>query len=141
MKATVVAMGVAFGIAGAFLVWNNLEEGSPDQPIQSATDIVAVEVPALSAAAEAGRAVFNARCATCHGLNAAGVEGAGPPLVHKIYEPSHHGDAAFVLAVRRGVPRHHWSFGNMAPVEGVTDQEILGIITYVRELQRANGIN
>ena len=64
----------------------------------------------------------------------------GPPLVHVIYEPSHHGDAAFVLAVRPGVRAHHWPFGNMLPVEGVSDRAVADIIAYVRALQRANGI-
>ncbi|ANK81716.1 MAG: cytochrome C [Rhizobiales bacterium NRL2] len=100
---------------------------------------VAVDVPDLSAEAEAGAAVFKRSCVVCHGANAAGGPG-GPPLVHRIYEPSHHGDGAFVRAVRQGVRQHHWNFGDMAPVPGVSDQELAQIIAYVRELQRANGI-
>jgi hypothetical protein len=64
----------------------------------------------------------------------------GPPLVHKIYEPSHHADFAFQKAVQSGVRSHHWGFGNMPPVEGITAAEIAMIITYVRTLQVANGI-
>ena len=99
-----------------------------------------VKVPDLSAAAREGEAIFNANCAACHGRNAAGVDGAGPPLVHIIYEPSHHADLAFQLAVRQGVRQHHWRFGNMPPVEGVSEADVTKIVTYVRELQRANGI-
>ncbi|KKK93735.1 hypothetical protein LCGC14_2689930, partial [marine sediment metagenome] len=31
--------------------------------------------------------------------------------------------------------------GNMPPVEGVTPGEVKMVVAYVRELQRANGIN
>lgn len=100
-----------------------------------------VNVPALTGAAKEGEALFEANCASCHGSNAAGNEGAGPPLVHIIYEPSHHGDAAFLLAARNGVRAHHWDFGDMAPVDGVSEDDIGRIVAYVRALQRANGIN
>lgn len=76
-----------------------------------------------------------------HGADATGQEGVAPPLVHKIYEPSHHGDQAFFLAAKQGVRAHHWRFGDMPPVEGITDPEIERIVTYIRTLQRANGIN
>jgi len=40
-----------------------------------------------------------------------------------------------------GVRAHHWSFGNMPAVEGLTRADVKMIIAYIRELQRANGIN
>jgi len=40
-----------------------------------------------------------------------------------------------------GVRGHHWPFGDMPPVEGVTRGDVTMIIAYIRELQRANGIN
>ena len=101
---------------------------------------VDVAAPQLSADAERGARVFAANCAACHGENAAGSD-QGPPLVHKIYEPSHHGDQSFLAAVRNGVRRHHWQYGNMPPQPGVSDRQVTQIVTYVRELQRANGIN
>ena len=73
---------------------------------------------------------------TCHGRHATGSD-QGPPLVHRIYEPNHHADIAFRLAVRNGVRAHHWPFGNMAPVEGVSDEDAIKITRYVRELQKA----
>lgn len=100
---------------------------------------VAVDVPSLSPAAKEGARLFSANCASCHGENAGG-SSQGPPLVHKIYEPSHHGDAAFVMAVTRGVRPHHWGFGPMPPVPGLGEREVARIVAYVRELQRANGI-
>ena len=86
-----------------------------------------------------GEIAFNARCAICHGANAVGTA-AGPPLVHRIYEPGHHQDFAFHNAVRNGVTAHHWQFGNMPPLPGVSDSDIEAIICYVRELQLAAGI-
>lgn len=109
----------------------------------SAAPMVEVMLPAeFSAQAGQGETYYNAVCASCHGANAAGQDGIAPPLVHRIYEPSHHGDAAFFLAARNGVRAHHWKFGNMPAVEQpLTDAELGAIVAYVRELQRANGIN
>ena len=136
MKPRLVALTailVAAPIAWAMLVKDD-GAGSAARPIAE------VRVPTLSAAATAGEAVFDANCAACHGDNAAGRDGAGPPLVHTIYEPNHHSDAAFFLAARQGVRSHHWPFGNMPPVEGVSDDDVALIVAYVRELQRANGV-
>lgn len=104
--------------------------------------IVEVQLPAqLSPEATIGKRAFEAKCASCHGDNAAGQNGVAPPLVHRTYEPSHHSDEAFQMAVRNGVRAHHWSFGNMPPVEGLTRADVQYIVRYVREVQRENGIN
>ena len=104
--------------------------------------IVTVALPAeLSANAQIGKRAFDAKCAVCHGANAAGQNGVAPPLVHKIYEPNHHSDMAFVIAAQNGVKSHHWKFGNMPPVEGLTNADVKYIARYVRELQKENGIN
>lgn len=103
--------------------------------------IVEVRLPAeLSDDARIGKRVFEAKCAACHGENAAGQNGVAPPLVHQIYRPGHHADMSFVLAAQNGVRSHHWTFGNMPPVEGVTRAEVLYVARYIRELQRENGI-
>jgi len=100
---------------------------------------VPVNVPKFSQIANKGQDLFNENCAACHGANASGSD-KGPPLIHRIYEPNHHGDGAIVNAAMKGVRSHHWKFGNMPPVEGITQQKVLKIVRYVRELQRANGI-
>ena len=111
-----------------------------DEP--SGTAIVTVAVPAaLSEKAQTGKTIFDAKCAVCHGMNAAGQAEVAPPLVHKIYEPSHHGDESFQRAVALGVRGHHWPFGNMPPVAGLTRAEVAIVVSYVRALQRENGIN
>ena len=101
-----------------------------------------VRLPAtLSAQAATGKSYFDRVCTSCHGANAAGQDGVAPPLIHQLYVSSHHGDAAFVTAARNGVPQHHWSFGNMLPLEQrLTDGELNAIILYIREVQRENGI-
>lgn len=100
---------------------------------------VDVRVPELSVLATQGKQAFNTNCIQCHGKNAAGTD-KGPPLVHNIYNPGHHGDQAFVLAAKRGVRQHHWPYGNMAAQPQVTGAQITAIVKYVRELQVANGI-
>lgn len=101
---------------------------------------VAVTMPdELSPQARAGQRTFAQACAECHGEAAQGTD-SGPPLVHVIYEPGHHADGAFHLAVRQGVRAHHWRFGDMPPIEGVNERQVSAIIAFVRELQRANGI-
>lgn len=103
--------------------------------------IVEVELPAtLSAEAEVGKSIYDAKCASCHGLNGAGQDKVAPPLIHRIYEPSHHGDEAFQMAAKAGVRAHHWRFGNMPPVKGLTRGDVAMIVAYIREVQRANGI-
>jgi mono/diheme cytochrome c family protein len=126
-RAVFLVLGVV-GLTAVALWW-----WRPEEPV------VPVRVPNLSAEGEAGKRAFDRYCTRCHGQNAGGAA-AGPPLVHRTYQPAHHADVAFELAVRRGVPAHHWRFGNMPPQPDVTPAEVAQITRYVRELQRANGI-
>ena len=95
-----------------------------------------LEIPARFAD---GEALFDAHCASCHGHRALGTD-RGPPLVHIVYEPSHHADIAFVMAVERGVRAHHWGFGDMPPVPDLSRDRLLLVVEYVRFLQREAGI-
>lgn len=122
---------------GAWLFWTSSNDQSSAEKAYEAAGAVIAD---LSPEAERGRLHFNQNCAECHGRDARGGPG-GPPLIHKIYEPSHHGDAAFHLAVRQGVIAHHWDFGNMPPMtDRVDEAQVNDIIAFVRETQRANGI-
>ena len=103
--------------------------------------LVPVVLPQLDATQEIGQRVFLAKCAACHGDTAGGRNGAGPPLIHKIYEPSHHADLTFFRAAELGVRAHHWKFGDMAPVEGITRAEVADVVAFIRAVQRENGIN
>ena len=133
--AILAVLAAAFGIAGY------IRFGDRDEVTGSGAAIASVSVPEnLSEQAVFGQKIYEANCASCHGLNAAGQDGIAPPLVHAIYEPGHHGDESFQRAVALGVPAHHWRFGDMPPVEGLTRRDVAAIVTYIRELQRANGI-
>ncbi len=127
----VVVLGV-----GTYAIWPEKPE-----PVGTGPAMVEVRVPELTALQKEGQQAFEAKCSKCHGLNAAGQGGVAPPLIHKIYEPSHHGDAAIARAARMGAQQHHWPFGDMPAVAGITDAEISVITAYIRAVQRANGIN
>jgi mono/diheme cytochrome c family protein len=86
-----------------------------------------------------GEALFAANCAACHGPEAIGTM-SGPPLVHPYYEPGHHADESFQLAVAQGAPQHHWIFGPMPAIPGLDRQDVTDIVAYVRQLQREAGI-
>lgn len=86
-----------------------------------------------------GQRLFGNYCASCHGQDIKGSD-KGPPLLHRVYEPSHHGDAAFQAAVRYGSRAHHWKFGDMPPVAGVSADDVAHITAYVRQQQRLVGI-
>lgn len=87
-----------------------------------------------------GRELFVANCAQCHGADARGTD-QGPPLIHRIYEPSHHSDLAFYIAIARGTHQHHWEFGDMAPVPAVDGEDAAHIIAWIRQEQREAGIH
>lgn len=99
------------------------EEGStPDDPTSIA----------------AGESLYMANCAECHGEDLRGTD-QGPSFLSVVYEPGHHPDESFQLAVMRGVQPHHWNFGPMLPVEGLTTQEVAAIVEFVRDRQDAEG--
>ncbi len=137
-----IAMLLIIALVGVAYFWWSKNDNEAVVKSDRAVPLVSVIIPpTLSATAELGKLKFEENCAVCHGKNASGKQDVAPPLIHKIYEPSHHGDESFQRAAKLGVRAHHWSFGNMPPVAGLTRTEVSTIITYVRELQRANGIN
>lgn len=110
-----------------------------DTPTPLSTETPSPSGPVLSNSALMGKDVFDANCALCHGADVMGT-GTGPPLIDRIYEPGHHSDVSIRSAVRNGVPQHHWWFGDMPPVAGVSDPAVENLICYIRDLQLANGI-
>ncbi|MCW8884305.1 MAG: cytochrome c [Motiliproteus sp.] len=81
-----------------------------------------------------GKKLFERNCATCHGINGIGTN-LGPPLVHKVYEPSHHSDLAFYYAIKKGTKAHHWDFGDMPSQPQVSATEAGHIVEYIRDIQ------
>lgn len=86
----------------------------------------------------AGGPLYQASCAQCHGADLRGTA-LGPSHLSVVYEPNHHGDAAFVLAARNGVRQHHWPYGDMPPIPGLTDDDLASIVAFVRDQQRIHG--
>jgi len=131
--AIILLIAVAVAFAGLWYLLRPERQSSPDGAKSALT------IPKFSADAQAGQILFDGNCMQCHGANATGTN-QGPPLIHPIYEPNHHGDFAFLNAVRNGARNHHWPFGDMPSIAGVSAADVEKIVTYVREIQRANGI-
>lgn len=132
-RTTITVVLLAFGALGVIF----LDRAKPEPTGKTMVEVVPIVV---SEEIMAGKQTFDENCAACHGDNAAGREGIAPPLIHKIYKPSHHADIAFKLAAQVGVRSHHWSFGDMPPVPGVNEDDMVSVIAYLRKLQVANGI-
>ena len=109
------------------------------QTVAAETMRIPVPSPGLMPNPSAGKALYAENCATCHGADLNGTD-KGPPLLHRVYEPSHHADMAFQLAVKNGVRAHHWKFGDMKPVPGLTPDDVAHITAFVRVEQRKVGI-
>ena len=86
-----------------------------------------------------GQLLYEKYCSTCHGLQLEGSK-QGPPLIHPYYKPSHHGDNAFYRAALEGVRQHHWEFGDMPAVEGMTPGKMDSVVPYVRYYQQQKGL-
>jgi mono/diheme cytochrome c family protein len=125
---TITGMGVAAAVGAVYFFI------TPDRA--NGEEVV---IPALSETGARGQMAYGRVCASCHGETIDGTD-KGPPLMHPVYNPGHHGDASFVAAARRGAKGHHWPFGDMKPVEGISDTELAEIIRFVREVQKANGL-
>ena len=82
-----------------------------------------------------GQLLYEKYCSSCHGLKLDGTN-EGPPLIHPYYKPSHHGDKSFYRAALNGTKQHHWNFGDMKPVEGMTRKKMDSVVPYVRYYQQ-----
>jgi hypothetical protein len=138
MNRTLIIGAVAALVGAAAVYFTNTGGGETTSgtgvvPAQGAAMVEVALPQTLSQTAQLGQTAFDSACA--------GRIGNGPPLIHKVYEPSHHSDMAFHLAVQNGVRAHHWKFGNMPAQEGLTRGDVDAIVAYIREVQQANGIN
>ena len=86
-----------------------------------------------------GQVLYEKYCSSCHGMQLDGSD-KGPPLVHPYYKPSHHGDNAFYRAALNGVKQHHWNFGNMPPVAGMTPGKMDSVLPYIRYYQQQKNL-
>jgi hypothetical protein len=46
------------------------------------------------------------------------------------------GDKSFYRAALQGTKQHHWNFGDMAPVEGMTRKKMDSLVPYIRYYQQ-----
>lgn len=115
----VVAVGLAVGLAAC---------GSDDNEPTSAS----------GSRLDRGAEVYAESCASCHGADLRGTD-KGPSHLSIVYEPNHHTDDSFRSAIINGSPQHHWNFGDMEPVEGLSDNEVEAVIAFVRAEQARQG--
>jgi mono/diheme cytochrome c family protein len=85
-----------------------------------------------------GQELYEQSCAECHGVDLRGTD-KGPSHLSIVYEPSHHADGAFLVAVLRGARAHHWNFGDMPPIPNLESDEVAAITAYVRSVQQREG--
>ena len=85
-----------------------------------------------------GAELYTQTCASCHGADLRGTE-RGPSHLSIVYEPNHHGDDAFRSAIANGAPQHHWDFGPMPPVDGLSPDDVDAIVAFVRAAQEREG--
>ena len=111
--------------------------GSTDATPEAMNDAQADPATSTEAPVD-GAAVYQHYCAECHGVDLRGTD-KGPSQLSIIYEPGHHSDYAFRSAISEGAPEHHWWFGDMPPVEGISDDEIEVVISFVRAEQERLG--
>ena len=100
--------------------------GEPDIAVQDA-DLVAT-----------GEDLYVAHCSECHGADLRGTD-RGPSHLSEVYKPDHHADGAFLFAVQSGSRAHHWQFGDMPPISGLSTGDVEAIVAFVREQQRIHG--
>jgi len=128
-----IAIALLLSPLGVYVIFG---PGSP--PLEGVG--TAPELADLSKPARAGRAAFGEYCAQCHGPLAEGTE-RGPPLVHPDYAPGVRTNGDFRKAVREGLRAWRWWYGDMPAIADVSEHELEHMIRFLREMQRANGID
>ena len=97
-----------------------------------------VEPAGASPVGDLGAEVYANSCASCHGADLRGTD-KGPSQLSIVYEPNHHPDDSYRSAIANGARQHHWSFGDMPPVEGLDDEEVEAVIGFIRSEQQRQG--
>ena len=137
MAAAIIVTCVITAACGA----DASEAGDTSAPEPSPAQTAEVTAPTSTAAELVipdGGEVYQQYCAECHGVDLRGTD-KGPSQLSIVYEPNHHGDYAYRVAIREGTREHHWWFGDMPPVEGISDLEIEKVISFIRAEQERLG--
>ena len=110
-----------------------------------AAALVAALFPAAACGSEGepivasrGVGLYETNCANCHGSALEGTA-KGPSLLSIVYEPNHHTDESMRSAIANGARQHHWAFGDMKPIDGLSERDVDQIIAHVRSEQERLG--
>ena len=95
--------------------------------------------PVSSQSFQQGGIAFIEECAGCHGRLAQGTD-RGPNLIHPDYGPGNRSDAQIRQVVREGVPTRRRDYVDMLPTTNLSEHKLEQMVTYLREIQRMNGI-
>jgi mono/diheme cytochrome c family protein len=129
----VFVAGVVFSVVAVVAFGGN---SSPRDPMTGQSEFnIPTQDPVLVAE---GGVLYEASCASCHGSDLRGTA-LGPSQLSVVYQPGHHPNEAYASAAFNGVRAHHWDFGDMAPVPGLSQDDMDRIVAYIRETQRTEG--
>ncbi|MDH5522164.1 MAG: cytochrome c [Acidimicrobiia bacterium] len=124
-----VVKWVAVAVVAAVVIVGCSENSTPDQSVPETE---------ADAAGSLGAEVYANSCASCHGADLRGTD-KGPSQLSIVYEPNHHPDDAYRSAIANGAPQHHWTFGDMPPLTGLTGDEVEAVIVFIRAEQERQG--
>jgi len=101
--------------------------------------IVALALPALSVCAADAKALYEAQCAKCHGTDGKGDTKMGKKMGAKDYTDAKvqaelKDDAGF-KAIKEGL-KDKEDKTLMKPIEGASDDEIKGLVAYMRTFKK-----
>lgn len=100
--------------------------------------------PTSSQLVQQGGVAFAEECAGCHGRLGWGTQ-RGPNLIHPDYGPRVLSDTQIRRAVREGVPArqgvgNRGGYIDMPPASNLSERRLNRMVTFLREIQRMNGI-
>ena len=134
LKPALAVTGILAAPVGLYLAVGGGDEG------ERSTSASGFTIPSLSTQALDGKGLFSEMCGSCHGAYGEGGDN-GPPLIHALYSRAIFPDETVQKAIVEGAMARNWPFGDMPPVEGLGEDEIEGLVAFVREVQDANGID
>jgi len=101
--------------------------------------IVALAVSAAATYAGEAKAIYEKQCAKCHGPDGKGQTKMGQKLEIKDFSDAKYQaglkDEAMTKAIKEGIKDKEGKL-RMKPAEGVSDEEVKGLITLIREFKK-----